>query len=178
MRPATADDRPAVAALIRARAVWMRERGLGGWQGWHEGAADLAEQAGDEAFPVWALIDLEGRVAGVSSLFEQASPLLWPDDAERAEACIFLAGTVTDPAYAGYRPGALIAWWALDRAFRLGRRWVRRGTGPYPGLVAYYRDVQGWQVVRTVEHQGVIAYALERRAEPQPHLPALGMALD
>ncbi|WP_250564315.1 hypothetical protein [Sphaerisporangium fuscum] len=116
------------------------------------------------------------RIVGVTSLYDQASPLLWPDETERSEGTLFLATTVTDPAYREYRPGCLIAWWALDRAAKQGLAWVRRGTGPYPGLVSYYRDVQGWTVVRTVEHNGVTAYALQRRAEPQPGLAALGMA--
>lgn len=178
MRPAQADDRPQIAALIRARAEWMRDRGLSGWEGWHDGADDLATQAGDETFPVWVLVDTgKDGVAGVTSLYEQASPLLWPDETERAQPSFFLATTVTDPAYAAHRPGSLIAWWALDRAAQQGRMWVRRGTGPYEGLVRYYRDVQGWSVVRTVEHQGMTAYALERRAELQPSLPSMGMAL-
>jgi hypothetical protein len=177
MRPARVEDRPEIETLIRARAVWMRERALSGWEGWHDKAPELAAQAGDPTFPVWAMTDQDGRVAGVTSLYEQSSPLLWPDEAERGEPSIFLATTITDPALSGKRPGSLIAWWALHRAAAQGRTWVRRGTGPYPGLVAYYRDVQGWTVVRTVEHQGVTAYALQRRAEPQPQLAELGLAL-
>ena len=178
MRPAAERDRPAIAALIRARAAWMRTRALRGWEGWRDSAEDLAAQAGDDAYPVWvATVAGTALVAGVTSLYEEASPLLWPDDDEREQPSIFLATTVTDPTYAEHRPGTLMAWWALDHAARRGRMWVRRGTGPYPGLVAYYRDVQGWRVARTVEHQGVTAYALERRAQLQPQLPSLGMAL-
>ncbi|MFG3437576.1 GNAT family N-acetyltransferase [Nonomuraea sp. NPDC047897] len=178
MRSASMADRPEVAALIRARAQWMCERGMPGWEGWRDGADDLAVQAGD-GLPVWVLVDSSSdAVIGVTSVYEQASPLLWPDEAEREQPSFFLATTVTDPAYVEHRPGCLIAWWALDRAARQGRMWVRRGTGPYDGLVRYYRDVQGWSVVRTVQHQGVTAYALERRAELQPHLPELGLALN
>ncbi|MET9341855.1 hypothetical protein [Nonomuraea sp. NPDC003804] len=152
MRPARVEDRPEIETLIRARAAWMRERELPGWEGWHGKAAELAAQAGDPAFPVWAMTGDDGQVVGVTSLYEQSSPLLWPDEAERAEPAIFLATTITDPALSSQRPGSLIAWWALHQAAAQGRTWVRRGTGPYPGLVAYYRDVQGWSVVRTVEH--------------------------
>ena len=179
MRPARTSDRPQIAALIRARADWMRGRGLPGWEGWHSGADDLAGQAGVDGLAVWALVDSPtGAIVGITSLYEQASPLLWPNESERRQPSFFLATTVTHPASAGHRPGCLIAWWALDRAAREGRMWVRRGTGPYPGLIAYYRDVQGWRVVRTVQHQGVTAHALQRRAELQPHLPELGMAVN
>ncbi|WP_199565081.1 hypothetical protein [Spongiactinospora rosea] len=165
-----------IAQLIRARAEWMHERLLPGWEGWHDRADTLAGQAGEKEMPVWVMTHDE-RVIGVTSLYEQTSGLLWPEEAERFQPSFFLATTVTDPAYRQYRPGCLIAWWALDHAAREGRTWVRRGTGPYPRLVAYYRDVQGWDVVRTVLNRGVTAYALQRRAEPQPHLPQLGLQL-
>lgn len=179
MRPASVEDQPEVGELIRARAQWMRERGMPGWEGWHEGADTLAAQAGDEDLPVWVLVDSDAQtVVGVTSVYDQASPLLWPNEAERQQPSIFLATTVTHPAYTEHRPGCLIAWWALDLAARQDKMWVRRGTGPYEGLVRYYRDVQGWRVARTVQHNGVTAYALERRAEPQPHLTELGMRLN
>jgi hypothetical protein len=47
---------------------------------------------------------------------------------------------------------------------------VRRGTTK-PALVAYYRDVQGWEVVREKEHKGVWFTGLARRAEVQAGLP-------
>jgi hypothetical protein len=85
----------------------------------------------------------------------------------------FLATTVTDPAFAGPGLGCLIAWWALDHAAHRNMAWVRRGTGPYPGLVHYYTHVQGWHLIRAVERDGVTAYALARRAERQPGLSSI-----
>ena len=70
-----------------------------------------------------------------------------------------------------------MAWWALDHAHRLGRRWVRRSTGPYPRLVEYYTKEQGWILVKEAYRKGRKAYGFQRRAEPQPHLPELGMRL-
>jgi hypothetical protein len=77
---------------------------------------------------------------------------------------------VTDPALAGQRLGALIAWSVLDLAARRGKEWVRRGTTE-PGLVRYYRDVQGWSVVREKEHKGFLFTGLARRSQLQPGLP-------
>ena len=77
---------------------------------------------------------------------------------------------MTDPALAGQRLGALMAWSVLDLAARTGRRWVRRGTTE-PGLVRYYRDVQGWDVVREKEHKGFLFTGLARLAELQSSLP-------
>ncbi|WP_326830333.1 GNAT family N-acetyltransferase [Streptosporangium sp. NBC_01810] len=178
MRPATDGDIGPIADLIRARADWMREREIEGWDGWRENADMLAGQAGISDIPVWVLVHTAAAtIAGVTSVFENTPSLGWPDEAERAESALFLATTVTDPSYARHKPGSLIAWWALHQAALQGRSWVRRGTGPFPGLVAYY-ETQGWQVVRTFQQSGVTGYALARRAEPQPHLPALGMRLN
>lgn len=77
---------------------------------------------------------------------------------------------MTDPGLAGQRVGALMAWSVLDLASRTGRDWVRRGTSE-AGLVRYYRDVQGWTVVRERERRGTVFTAMARRAEPQPGLP-------
>ena len=47
---------------------------------------------------------------------------------------------------------------------------MRRGTFE-PGLVRYYTQVQGWQIVREKERSGVTVVGLSRRAELQPDLP-------
>jgi hypothetical protein len=170
LRRATADDEKPVAEMILARSAWMRQQGVAGWEGWEASAPVLAGQAADPAFPVWVLTrEDDGAVAGCTSVFEESPPWFWTE-AERAEPSFFLATTVTDPAYAGQRTGVLIAWALLDHAARTGRAWVRRGTTE-PGLVRYYRDVQGWSVVREKERDGLLVTGLARRAELQPGLP-------
>jgi predicted N-acetyltransferase YhbS len=169
MRPSSAGDQEAIAAMIRARSGWMRERGIHGWQGWESSAEVLAAQAGDPSFPVWVMTGAGGGIAGCTSLYEQSPPWFWTVD-EQAEPCFFLATTVTDPALSGQRLGALMAWSVLDLAARTGRQWVRRSTTE-AGLVRYYRDVQGWDVVREKEHKGFLVTGMARRAEPQEGLP-------
>jgi predicted N-acetyltransferase YhbS len=170
MRPAiTADEEP-IARMIRARSAWMRERGVSGWDSWEASAPRLAAQAADPVFPVWVLTAGEdGEVAGCTSLYPQSPPWFWTE-AEQAEPALFMATTVTSPAFAGQRLGALIAWAALDLAARAGRTRVRRSTTE-TGLVRYYRDVQGWQVVRQMERQGFLVTGMEREAGPQHGLP-------
>jgi hypothetical protein len=129
----------------------------------------LAAQAADPSFPVWVMTGAGGAVVGCTSLYEQSPPWFWTD-AEQAEPAFFLATTVTDPALAGQRLGALMAWAVLDLAARTGRRWVRRGTTE-AAPVRYYRDVQGWDVVREKEHKGFLFTGLARRAEIQAGLP-------
>jgi GNAT superfamily N-acetyltransferase len=164
MRPAQASDQQPIARMIHARSTWLVERGLPSW----DAAADgLAAQAAEPTFPVWVLTDHD-RVIGCTSLFDESPAWFWTEQ-ERAEPAIFMATTVTDPAYAGRRIGSQIAWWALDYAARTGRLWVRRGTTE-ARLVRYYRDVQGWSVVRSLDRDGVSVTGLARRAEVLPDL--------
>lgn len=164
MRPATGADTSALTTVIRSRAEWMRDRDMEGWDGWYERAASLAGQASDPTFPVWVLTHEDtGQVIGCTSLFEETPQWGWTD-AERAEPALFLATTCTDPAWRAHQPGALIAWWSLGHAARNGREWVRRGCG-FEGLVRYYRDVQGFDLIHTVERHGYPAYLLARKAE-------------
>jgi hypothetical protein len=168
MRQAAADDEEPILAMIRARSEWMRLRGISGWEGWGASAAVLAAQTADPGFPVWVMT--EGSwVVGCTSVYEESPPWFWTA-AEQAEPAFFLATTVTDPALAGQRLGALMAWSVLDLAARTGRDWVRRGTTE-AALVRYYCDVQGWSVVREKEHKGFMFTGLAREAQLQPGLP-------
>lgn len=70
---------------------------------------------------------------------------------------------MTDPAYREHKPGTLIALWAVDRAAREGKRWVRRGC-MFPGLVDYYRT-QGFALLHEVQRTRNRVYLMARRAE-------------
>jgi len=165
MRRARAVDQEPIARMIHARSAWLRERGMPGW----EASADaLAAQAADPAMPVWVLTD-DAQVIGCTSLFDESPAWFWTEE-ERAEPALFMATTVTDPRYAGQRIGCHLAWWVLDHAARTERTWVRRGTTE-PGLVRYYRDEQGWQVVREKERDGFRVIGLARRSQLLPDLP-------
>jgi hypothetical protein len=173
LRRATAIDEAPIAEMIRARSSWMRETGVTGWDGWASSASVLAAQAADPGFPVWVLARDDGAVMGCTSLFEESPAWFWTE-AERAEPAFYLATTVTHPELAGQRMGAQIAWSVLDLAARTGRKWVRRGATE-TGLIRYYRDVQHWDVVRTIDHKGVVFTGMARLAERQP---GLGIRVD
>lgn len=170
MRPATSSDQPAITELIRARAAWMRNRGLDSAEGWDKRAESIAAQAADPDFPVWACTqpDAGGRIVGITSLYTETPSWGWTRQ-ERAQPAIFLATTATHPDLAGRQIGCLIAWWALDHAARNGYDHVRRGCG-HTGLVRYYQNVQGWHLAHTVDRHGVTAYLLTRPASRQPGL--------
>ncbi|RZS39310.1 hypothetical protein EV193_104527 [Herbihabitans rhizosphaerae] len=175
IRPAEPADRAAVEALVRARSAWMRDHGLGRWRGWEHSARALADQIAEPDWPVWVLVDPAGDLIGVTTTDE--TPHLGWTEHERAEPAIFLQSTVTHPDHAGQSLGMVIAFWALDRAARLGQRWVRRGVltdqhGGNLGLIAYYRR-QGWRVVRTIPHPRkpqITVWSLARPAARQPDL--------
>jgi hypothetical protein len=161
LRRATAIDEAPIAEMIRARSSWMRETGVTGWDGWSSSASVLAAQAADPGFPVWVLARDDGAVMGCTSLFEE-SPAWFCTKAEPVEQAFYLATTVVHPELAGQRMGAQIAWPVLDLAARTGRKWVRRGATE-TGFIRYYRDV-----VRTIDHKGVVFTGMARLAERQP----------
>ena len=175
IRPAEAGDRDGVAELVRTRAEWMRDQGLGRWRGWVSSAEHLADQVAEPDWPVWVLVD-DGALLGITTTDE--TPVLGWTEQERAESAIFLQSTVTHPSRAGAGLGMVVAFWALDRAARQGRQWVRRGVlsdseGGNLGLVRYYRR-QGWRVVRAVPHprkpDEITVWSLARQAARQPDL--------
>ncbi len=159
MRPATADDIPAVERVILARSGWLEERGLPSWR---EYAAELARQAENPDGDVWVLAEDDGRVIGCTTAQEQTPPWGWTEE-ELNEPAHYLYSTVTDPAYRDMKPGTVMALWAVNRAARQGRKWVRRGCH-FPELVRYY-ETQGFRLVHEVQRTHTKVYLMGRRAE-------------
>jgi GNAT superfamily N-acetyltransferase len=159
MRPATADDIPDVEDVILARSGWLEERGLPSWR---ENAAELARQAENPDGDVWVLAEDDGRIIGCTTVQEQTPPWGWTDE-ELNEPAHYLYSTVTDPAYRDRKPGTVMALWAVDRAARHGRTWVRRGCH-FPGLVRYY-ETQGFRLMHEVQRTRTKVYLMGRRAE-------------
>ncbi|WP_222441201.1 GNAT family N-acetyltransferase [Streptomyces qinzhouensis] len=160
MRPATVADGPAVRAVVLARSAWMEERRMPSWR---ESADDLAGQTENSDGSMWVLIEeATGRLVGCTTVQQETPPWGWTR-AELAEPADYLYTTVTDPADREQKPGTLIAHWAVDRAARSGRTWVRRGC-LFPGLVRYY-ETQGFALLHEVQRTHNRVYLLARRAE-------------
>ncbi len=168
MRPAAGTDAADIASMIRARCDWMERRGL---ESWREAVDDLAGQAGSGS--MWVL-ETERRIVGCTTVMAQAPPKDWTPE-EAAEPSLYLFTTVTDPVYREHGPGTLIALWAVDRAARQGRKWVRRGCF-HPELVKYYAT-QGFALVKEQERSAGHLYLLARRAE-RIDLGRLGVTTD
>lgn len=163
IRPACPEDVPAVAAVVEARSGWMELRGLPSWRGV---AGDLAGQAAAVGTQMWVLTH-RGRVIGFTTLAGDRPLWGWTSE-EAGEDAFYLYTTCTHPAYRACRPGSLIAWWAVDKAFAEGRAWVRRGCLS-AGLVGYY-TLQGFEVVHEVQRKNALVYLMARRAQPVPEL--------
>ncbi|KWX02634.1 hypothetical protein LI90_3677 [Carbonactinospora thermoautotrophica] len=159
MRLAVAADAPAVAAMIHARCTWLEERGLPSWR---DSVDELAAQAENPDGSMWVLEDDGGRIVGCTTVQEETPPWGWTPE-ELAEPAHYLYTTVTDPAYRAFKPGTLIAWWAVDRAAQVGKSWVRRGCF-FPGLVRYY-ERQGFTLFHEVQRTRRRVYLMGRRAE-------------
>jgi len=165
MRPATENDVTGVAEMIRARCGWQERRGL---ESWREEVDDLVGQAGSGF--MWVLEDA-GRIVGCTTVTTHSPPKDWTPE-EATEPSLYLFTTVTDPAYRKYKPGTLIALWAVDRAARQGLRWVRRGCY-FPELVKYYQT-QGYDLVKEQDRSAGHLYLLAREAK-RLDLAALGV---
>ncbi len=159
MRPATADDIPAVEEMILARSSWLEERGLPSWR---ENAAELARQAENPEGDVWVLAEDDGRIIGCTTVQEQTPPWGWTED-ELNEPAHYLYSTVTDPAHRDKKPGTVMGLWAVDRAAREGRAWVRRGCR-FPALVRY-NETQGFKLLHEVQRTHTTVCLMGRRAE-------------
>jgi len=158
MRPARPGDREAFAELLLARCEWMELRGIPSWR---PSADDLVAMCDNPYGDVWVMEDEDGRMVGRTTVQPQGAP--WWTAAERAEPPFYLSTTVTHPGFRRWKPGTLIAWWAVNRAAEQGARWVRRDCLE-PGLLRYYRS-QGFTLVREVEWKRHRRYLLQRRAE-------------
>ncbi|MFI1868840.1 GNAT family N-acetyltransferase [Streptomyces jumonjinensis] len=158
MRPARSDDADAVVRIVLARSAWLEERGLPSWR---DSAEKLAALTSNEDGSMFVLAT-DGHPVGCTTVTTTTPPMAWTTE-ELAEPSLYLYGTVTDPALRKTKPGTLIARWAIDRAAREGREWVRRGCR-FPGLVAYYQR-QGFALIHEMRKTNGPMYLMGRRAE-------------
>lgn len=165
MRRAVPTDRDHIERFVSRRFKWMAERGAIAWP---QTPTEIADKALSPRAPLWVLVDSNGLPVGMTMLLEQTGTAIFTEE-ERAESCFLLANTVTDPRCAGSRFGTKIALWAVNRAAREGKQWVRRVTTD-KRLVAYYES-QGFVLLCEREYKGNLIRALQRSAEKLDVLP-------
>jgi hypothetical protein len=144
---------------VRARCDWLEQRG---WPSWRDALDELVAQCDNPYEDVWVLQDDQRGVIGQMLVQDQGPPWGWTA-AERAEAALYLSGSITLPGLRDLRPGTLMAWWAVDRAARLGVPWVRRHC--HFAEVARYNITQGFELMREEQRTNARLYMMARRAE-------------
>ncbi|MGW6455190.1 GNAT family N-acetyltransferase [Streptomyces sp. NPDC055078] len=145
-------------AIVLARSVWLEERG---WPSWRQDVGVVSGLTANPDGSTW-ILEADGKPVGCTTVTDSTPAMAWTEQ-ELNESALYLYTTVTDPAVRAWKPGALLALWAVDRAFEEGRVWVRRGCR-FPGLVAYYRR-QGFAVVHEMQKSRGPMFLMGRRAE-------------
>ncbi|MFE7114540.1 hypothetical protein ACFU99_03850 [Streptomyces sp. NPDC057654] len=174
MRPATREDRTAVAALIDERIVHPSTPECADLDA--DRSALLNRLGGEERGEplVWLLCEDEVIVG--CALVRSATPEGGWSSVQRAEPALFISALFTRPA-PGVLTGRLLAWALLDYAARLPAKdgsvlWVRGATSSET-VMRYARDVAGWAVADTVLHHHRHVHLLQRPAEQVPGLRAM-----
>ncbi|MFJ8000776.1 GNAT family N-acetyltransferase [Streptomyces sp. NPDC096310] len=158
IRPARAEDAGAVSEIVLARSAWLVERGLPSWRADVESVSVQAENPDGAMY----VLEADGRPIGCTTVTESTPPMAWTDE-ELAEPALYLYTTVTHPETVPWKPGTLIALWAVDRAAKEEKLWVRRGCR-FPGLVSYYQR-QKFTVIHELQKTHGPMYLMGRRAE-------------
>ncbi|GGZ25808.1 hypothetical protein GCM10010387_19230 [Streptomyces inusitatus] len=158
IRPARPDDVQSVTGIVLARSAWLEEHGMPSWRADAEKLAALTASPDGSMF----ILEADGRAIGCTTVTDTTPPMAWTAE-ELAQPSLYLYSTVTDPALREAKPGALIALWAVDRAAREGRQWVRRGCR-FPSLVSYYQR-QGFTLIHEMRKTHGPMYLMGRRAQ-------------
>jgi hypothetical protein len=143
-----------VLRLLNGAAAWLHARGIDQWPREFT-ATDVAPEIA--MTEIWLARDGDGRAIGTMRLTADADPDLWTLP-EAAEGGLYVSRLAIDRAHAGL--GAVMLWWAVDYAARLGWKWLRLDARrDNAGLHTYYLD-RGWSYLRTVHVAGRFSGAL------------------
>ncbi|MEU6349927.1 GNAT family N-acetyltransferase [Streptomyces sp. NPDC047072] len=168
MRPATPEDRGALAAMIQARADWMKARKLPNWRCWGEHVHELAATCSGRYGDMWVLTENNDRILGCTTILTVGAPWGWTGS-EAEDPAYYLTATVTDPAERHRKLGALISDWAVDHAAHQNIAYVRQDCTS-PALAAYYQTQQ-FTLIRRIDSPGISTmYAMERKSQKIPGL--------
>ncbi|MFJ2239347.1 GNAT family N-acetyltransferase [Streptomyces sp. NPDC087859] len=152
--------------MIRSRAEWMRHQGLRDWDAWMSSADLMAARATRPRTAAWLLVHGDGSVVGCTTVSAVVPDEGWTAR-ERTQSALYLSTTCTDPAWREHRPGTRLVTWALAYAGQTGAATLRRSCQG-PGLLRLYRDVQGFDLVRTVSDGGSPTHLLARATSGGP----------
>ncbi|MFF2436655.1 GNAT family N-acetyltransferase [Streptomyces sp. NPDC058107] len=149
LRPARAEDVPALMALRTEAEEWLSSKGTDQWSDPETGAKAITKwRASIDEGRAWVVVDDDsGKVLGTVS----RGPVdrdFWTDE-DRPESAFHLYKLIVARQAAGRHLGARLVDWASNLAAMEGRDWVRIDTWrTNKGLHSYYERL-GFKHVRT-----------------------------
>ncbi|WP_392753213.1 GNAT family N-acetyltransferase [Streptomyces sp. LN590] len=148
LRPARAEDVPALMALRTEAEEWLSSKGTDQWSDPETGAKAITKwRASIDEGRAWVVVDDSGTVLGTVS----RGPVdrdFWTDE-DHPESAFHLYKLIVARQAAGRHLGARLVDWASSLAAMEGRDWVRIDTWrTNKGLHAYYERL-GFRHVRT-----------------------------
>ncbi|MET7742737.1 GNAT family N-acetyltransferase [Streptomyces sp. NPDC005385] len=148
LRPASADDVPALLALRTEAEGWLHSKGTDQWSDPETGERAIAKwRASIDEGRAWVVVDGYGVVLATVS----RGPVdrdFWTDD-DRPESALYLYKLIVSRQAAGRQLGARVVDWMSRLAALEGRSWVRIDTWrTNSGLHSFYERL-GFEHVRT-----------------------------
>ncbi|WP_327125678.1 GNAT family N-acetyltransferase [Streptomyces sp. NBC_01727] len=148
LRPARAEDVPALMALRTEAEEWLSSKGTDQWSDPETGAKAITKwRASIDEGRAWVVVDDSGTVLGTVS----RGPVdrdFWADE-DHPESAFHLYKLIVARQAAGRHLGARLVDWASSLAAMEGRDWVRIDTWrTNMGLHSYYERL-GFEHVRT-----------------------------
>ncbi|MEU9139206.1 GNAT family N-acetyltransferase [Streptomyces sp. NPDC048404] len=148
LRPASADDVPALLALRTEAEGWLHSKGTDQWSDPETGERAIAKwRASIDEGRAWVVVDGHGVVLATVS----RGPVdrdFWTDD-DRPESALYLYKLIVSRQAAGRQLGARVVDWMSRLAALEGRSWVRIDTWrTNSGLHSFYERL-GFEHVRT-----------------------------
>ncbi|MFC8974753.1 GNAT family N-acetyltransferase [[Kitasatospora] papulosa] len=148
LRPARAEDVPALMALRTEAEAWLGTKGTDQWSDPETGGKAIAKwRAAIDEGRAWVVVTDDGNVLATAS----RGPVdrdFWTDE-DRPESALYLYKLIVARQAAGRQLGARLVDWASNLAALEGRDWVRIDTWrTNSGLHAYYARL-GFEHLRT-----------------------------
>lgn len=148
LRPARAEDVPALMALRTEAEEWLSSKGTDQWSDPETGAKAITKwRASIDEGRAWVVTEESGKVLGTVS----RGPIdrdFWTDE-DHPETAFYLYKLIVAREAAGRHLGARLIDWASSLAAVEGRDWVRIDTWRTNERLHSYYERLGFQHVRT-----------------------------
>jgi ribosomal protein S18 acetylase RimI-like enzyme len=161
IRPAVADDLPAIYDLIDSSAVWLQRcKHTDQWaRPWPDKPRrDARVEQGIEDGLTWMVVDTQGEVVATVTCRESGNDMLWTP-AELAEPAAYVSRLIVRRDHAGHGIGAALIHWAGARAVdRWGASWIRVDVWTTNTALHQYYKGQGFEHLRTLQFKDYWEY--------------------